>query len=116
MVLLARELERVGVPVLLTVQVDSVAKPWQHDDIIPDNVAAAANFYQPYGVIHGREQIHAADESKTRIIGNYRFDYHQAPVKCEDHRGLTAPSLLITCRATAIPAFGRRSEPRPPAH
>jgi pimeloyl-ACP methyl ester carboxylesterase len=83
-VLLARELERVGIPVLLTVQVDSVAKPWQHDDIIPGNVAAAANFYQPYGFIHGRSTIHAADDSKTRIIGNYRFDYHQAPVKCEN--------------------------------
>ena len=35
-VLLARELDRVGVPVLLTVQVDSVAKPWQHDDVIPE--------------------------------------------------------------------------------
>lgn len=83
-VLLARELNRAGIPVLLTVQVDSVAKPWQHDDIIPGNVAAAANFYQPHGFIHGRSMIRAADDSKTRIIGNYRFDYHQAPVKCEN--------------------------------
>jgi hypothetical protein len=83
-VLLARELGRAGIPVLLTVQIDSVAKPWQHDDIIPGNVAAAANFYQPHGFIHGRSLIRAADDSKTRIIGNYRFDYHQAPVKCEN--------------------------------
>lgn len=83
-VLLARELGRAGIPVLLTVQIDSVAKPWQHDDIIPGNVAAAANFYQPHGFIHGRSMIRAADDSKTRIIGNYRFDYHQAPVKCEN--------------------------------
>lgn len=82
-VLLARELKQVGVSVLLTVQVDSVAKPWQHDDIIPDNVMAAVNFYQPNGVIHGRQQIRAADESKTQILGNYRFDYHESPVKCE---------------------------------
>ncbi len=82
-VLLARELREIGVPVLLTVQVDSVAKPWQHDDIIPDNVMAAVNFYQPNGVIHGRQQIRAADQSKTQILGNYRFDYHEAPVKCE---------------------------------
>jgi hypothetical protein len=82
-VLLARELKRAGIPVMLTVQVDSVVKPWQHDEVIPDNVAAAANFYQPHGVIHGRSTIRAADDSKTQIIGNYRFDYQQAPVKCE---------------------------------
>jgi hypothetical protein len=82
-VLLARELKQIGVPVLLTVQVDSVAKPWQHDDVIPDNVLAAANFYQPHGFIHGRQQIHAADQSKTQILGNYRFDYRESPVKCE---------------------------------
>lgn len=82
-VLLARELDREHIPVLLTVQVDSVAKPWQHDGVIPNNVAAAANFYQPHGLIHGRSQIQAEDNSKTRILGNYRFDYHQNPVRCE---------------------------------
>jgi pimeloyl-ACP methyl ester carboxylesterase len=82
-VLLARELKEVGVPVLLTVQVDSVAKPWQHDAVIPENVAAAVNFYQPHGFIHGRSEIHAEDGSKTEILGNYRFDYQKAPIKCE---------------------------------
>jgi len=82
-VLLARDLDRVGVPVMLTVQVDSVAKPWQHDALIPENVAAAANFYQPHGLLHGRPQIWAVDDTKTQILGNYRFDYKQAPVKCE---------------------------------
>lgn len=82
-VLLARELDQAGIPVLLTVQVDSVAKPWQRDDLIPDNVEAAVNFYQPHGFVHGRSLIRAEDDSKTRILGNYRFDYQQAPVKCE---------------------------------
>lgn len=82
-VLLARELDQEGIPVLLTVQVDSVAKLWQHDGVIPDNVVAAANFYQPHGFVHGRSEIRAADASKTQILGNYRFDYSQAPVKCE---------------------------------
>jgi len=82
-VLLAGDLDRIGVPVMLTVQVDSVAKPWQHDDVIPDNVAAAVNFYQPHGIIHGRSLIRAADDSKTQILGNYRFDYKLSPVKCE---------------------------------
>jgi pimeloyl-ACP methyl ester carboxylesterase len=82
-VLLARDLQRVGIPVQLTVQVDSVAKPWQKDSIIPDNVAAAVNFYQTRGVIHGRREIVAADPAKTHILGNYRFDYRKDPVQCE---------------------------------
>ena len=82
-VLLARELHRAGVPVLLTVQVDSVAKPWQQDEVIPDNVAAAVNFYQSHGLIHGRSEIKAEDGSKTQILGNYRFDYREHPVQCE---------------------------------
>ncbi len=82
-VLLARELDRAGIPVLLTVQVDSVAKPWQQDRVIPENVSAAVNFYQPHGFVHGRPMIQAADDSKTQILGNYRYDYHQAPVTCE---------------------------------
>lgn len=82
-VLLARDLDRVGVPVLLTVQVDSIRKIWQHDRIIPDNVAAAVNFYQPHGLVHGRAQIVAADPSRTQILGNYRYDYQEQPVKCE---------------------------------
>jgi pimeloyl-ACP methyl ester carboxylesterase len=82
-VLLARELNRAGIPVRLTVQVDSIAKPWQLDGVIPQNVAAAANFYQPHGWVHGRARITAADVSKTQILGNYRFDYEKKPVKCE---------------------------------
>jgi hypothetical protein len=81
-VMLSRELDRAGIPVLLTVQVDSVAKPWQSDKVIPENVVAAANFYQPHGFIHGRAQITAADDSKTHILGNYRFDYQKDPVQC----------------------------------
>jgi pimeloyl-ACP methyl ester carboxylesterase len=83
-VLLARDLRREGVPVLLTVQIDSVAKMWQNDSVIPDNVAAAVNFYQPHGVIHGRRQITAADPAKTEILGNYLVDYRKTPVQCPE--------------------------------
>jgi hypothetical protein len=82
-VLLARELDRLGIPVLLTAQVDSVAKPWQSDAVIPGNVATAVNFYQPHGLIHGRAQITAAEPSKTQVLGNFRFDYRKEPIKCE---------------------------------
>jgi pimeloyl-ACP methyl ester carboxylesterase len=70
----ARDLEREGVPVLLTVQVDSVGL---HDGIIPANVRAAANFYQhDLFTIRGRGEIRAADPSRTRILGNFQLSYH----------------------------------------
>lgn len=81
-VLLARDLQREGVPVLLTVQVDSIAKAWQNDAIIPDNVAAAVNYYQPHGILHGRTQILAADPAKTQVLGNYLEDYKKNPIAC----------------------------------
>ncbi len=81
-VLLARDLGREGVPVLLTVQVDSVVKPFQNDSVIPDNVVEAINFFQTQGIIHGRRQITAADPSRTQILGNYLMDYKTNPIGC----------------------------------
>ncbi|MFZ0322020.1 MAG: hypothetical protein WAL56_23035 [Candidatus Sulfotelmatobacter sp.] len=83
-VLLARDLGRQGIPVLLTVQVDSVAKVWQNDSVIPSNVTEAVNFYQTQGMIHGRRRITAADPAHTDILGNYRMDYKKAPVECPE--------------------------------
>lgn len=100
-VLLARELDRIGVPVMLTIQVDSVPKLWQNDKVIPDNVSAAVNFYQPHGLIHGSPEIKAADDSKTQILGNYRFDYQQNPVRCEGYswfyRHITPSHMQSEC-------------------
>jgi hypothetical protein len=84
-VTLARELEKDGIPVLLTIQVDSVAKIGEDDTVIPGNVAEAANFYQPSGVLHGRREIRAADAARTRILGNFRFDYETSPVMCKGY-------------------------------
>lgn len=81
-VLLARELQHDGVPVALTIQVDSVRKNGQNDSIIPSNVAEAINFYQPDGFVHGRTRIVAADPARTRILGNLRFKYEQEPAEC----------------------------------
>ena len=83
-VLLARELRRNGIPVLLTVQVDSIAKMWQDDAVIPDNVEAAVNFYQPHGILHGRKQITAENPGKTEVLGNYLEDYKKNPVQCTE--------------------------------
>ena len=82
-VALARQLERNGIPVLLTVQVDSVTKRGQRDGSIPANVAEAANFYQADGLLHGRRQIHAMDPATTRILGNFQFDYRLNHVACD---------------------------------
>ena len=69
----AWDLDRAGIPVLLTVQVDSVGP---HDDLIPPNVHAAVNFYQhdPF-TVQGREEITAADPGSTRILGNFASTY-----------------------------------------
>jgi hypothetical protein len=82
---LARKLERDGIPVLLTIQVDSVSKIGQNDTVIPANVGQAANFYQPDGIVHGRPAIRAADPDQTEIVGNFRFDYKSNPIRCEGY-------------------------------
>ncbi|HUO29813.1 MAG TPA: hypothetical protein VMU80_11395 [Bryobacteraceae bacterium] len=82
---LARSLGREGIPVLLTVQVDSIAKFGQNDNSIPANVAQAANFYQRHGLLRGRARIHAADSSRTRILGNFEFNYMHHAVRCDGY-------------------------------
>src|SRR5262249_375884 len=82
MVELARELDRRGIPVLLTVQIDSVKRFGVDDSVILANVAHAANFYQLNGMIHGRMEIRAADLAKTQILGNFRFDYKECLIHC----------------------------------
>lgn len=81
-VTLARELEKDGIPVLLTIQVDSISKSNENDMMIPTNVSQAANFYQPDGLLRGRPEIRPADAARTQIVGNFRFDYKALPVSC----------------------------------
>ena len=70
---LARQLKEMGVPVLLTVQVDSVGRD---DKVIPSNVARAANLFQRDGlIIKGERDIRPEEPGKTTIIGNFKFDY-----------------------------------------
>lgn len=84
-VTLARELGDEGIPVLLTIQVDSVAKRHENDALIPSNVAQAANFYQPNGLVHGQNKITAVDPSRTKIIGNFKFNYRTSRYSCSDY-------------------------------
>jgi hypothetical protein len=84
-VALARELQDDRIPVLLTVQVDSVAKVGQNDEVIPANVAEAANFYQTDGLLHGRAQIRAEKGAGTRIIGNFHYQYKTKSPSCDEY-------------------------------
>ena len=84
-VYLARALEKEGIPVLLTLQVDSVSRPGADDTTIPANVAQAANFYQSHGLIRGHHDIRAANPARTRIVGNFQFDYESSPLKCSEY-------------------------------
>ena len=82
-VALADALNRDGIPVLLTIQVDSVTKRGENDAVIPPNVAEAVNYYQTDGLLHGRSTIRAADPARTHVIGNFRFTYSSKPLACE---------------------------------
>ena len=82
---LARKLKDDGIPVTRTIQVDSVQKIGERDDVIPPNVAEAANFYQVSGLLHGRREIRAENPATTRIAGNFRYDYSTSTLKCEGY-------------------------------
>jgi hypothetical protein len=84
-VTMARALEKDGIPVLLTIQVDSVSKLGKDDSFIPANVAQAVNFYQLDGFLHGRRKILATDPLRTQILGNFRYDYKTKPVNCDGY-------------------------------
>ena len=81
-VTLANRLKALDIPVLLTIQVDSVQKANQNDELIPPNVQEAVNFYQSEGLLHGRRRIVARDPAKTKILGNHESSYRQNPVSC----------------------------------
>ena len=75
---LSRRLKEMEVPVLLTVQVDSVGF---RDHIVPSNVLRAANLFQQNGwILAGEEKIEAEDPDSTKIIGNVEFDYRYREV------------------------------------
>lgn len=75
---LAWQLKAMNVPVLLTVQIDSVGRG---DRVIPSNVRQAANLFQRNGiVIRGEPAIVAEDLAKTVILGNFEFDYRRKQV------------------------------------
>ena len=81
----ARDLEQLGIPVLLTIQIDIVSKPGQNPILIPRNVEAAINFFQSEGPLHGRTQVVAEDPGQTEIIGNFHMTYDGHHVDCRNY-------------------------------
>jgi hypothetical protein len=79
---LARALSRDGIPVMLTVQVDSVRKSGERDDVIPPNVRQAVNIFQPSGLVHGRPVIRAENPKVTTILGNFQVSYGTRHISC----------------------------------
>jgi len=80
---LSRDLDKLGVAVRMTVQVDSVGRD---DDWISPNVSRALNLYQrDPGPVRGEAEIKAKDPSRTTILGNLRFVYLFRQVDMSDY-------------------------------
>ena len=107
---LARQLQARGVPVLLTVQVDSVPKPGQDDALIPGNVEQAANFYQTNGFPRGQKQIRAADSSRTKILGNFRLEYGAKALACQGYPWIARTFMKSHIEIECDPAVWHRVE------
>jgi len=85
----ARDLQRHGIPVSLTIQIDSVKKFGQDNRTVPANVAKAVNFYQRSGLTRGQPLIVAADAGRTKILGNFHMKYEDHQVNCDNYRWLS---------------------------
>lgn len=83
MVELSRKLEKSRILVLLAFQVDSVRRFGVDDRVIPPHIARAANCHPPDRIIHGREEIRAADPSE--ILASFRFEYKEHPIHCPEY-------------------------------
>jgi hypothetical protein len=84
-VVFARELAKQGIPVQLTIQMDTIGKFGRDDSKIPSNVANAINFYQSRGPLQGLTEIVAANPAQTSIIGNLHMTYEGHRINCANY-------------------------------
>ncbi len=84
-VALARQLGQMDIPVELTIQIDTIAKPGHRASSISPNVASAINFYQTAGPLHGAPEIVALDPARTTVLGNIRMTYENRPINCDNY-------------------------------
>ena len=85
----ARDLGRKGIPILLTIQIDSVRKLGQDGHTVPGNVAKAVNLYQTRGLTPGETHIVPADPARTIILGNFRMSYDHRRINCDNYKWLS---------------------------
>jgi hypothetical protein len=81
----AGKLDQMGIPVALTIQIDTIAKPGHKVSGVPPNVANAINFYQTEGPLHGAPKIVAIDPARTNIMGNIHMTYENRPINCDNY-------------------------------
>jgi pimeloyl-ACP methyl ester carboxylesterase len=81
----ADKLGRMDIPVALTVQIDTIAKPGHRASSISPNVTSAINFYQTRGPLHGAPEIVAFDPARTTVLGNIRMTYEDRPINCDNY-------------------------------
>jgi len=81
----ANKLGRMNIPVALTVQIDTIAKPGHKASSISPNVTRAINFYQTRGPLHGAPEIVAFDSARTIVLGNIRMTYEDRPINCDNY-------------------------------
>jgi pimeloyl-ACP methyl ester carboxylesterase len=81
----ARQLGQMDIPVALTIQIDTIAKPGHRASAISPNVASAINFYQTAGPLHGAPEIVALDPARTAVLGNIRMTYENRPINCDNY-------------------------------
>src|SRR3981081_1634370 len=81
----ARQLGQMDIPVALTIQIDTIAKPGHRASAISPNVASAINFYQTKGPLHGAPEIVAFDPARTAVLGNIRMTYENRPINCDNY-------------------------------
>ena len=81
----ARQLGQMDIPVALTVQIDTIAKPGHRASPISPNVASAINFYQTAGPLHGAPEIVAFDPARTTVLGNIKMTYENRPINCDNY-------------------------------
>jgi hypothetical protein len=95
----AHKLSEMGIPITLTIQVDTIRKPGHKISSIPPNVANAINFYQTKGPLHGQPEITAADPIHTKILGNIQMTYENRPINCGNYswysRTINKPHHMI---------------------
>jgi hypothetical protein len=100
---ISQELKKMGVPILLTIQIDSVGF-LSDDHMIPSNVKRAGNLFQNDGwILRGENEIEPENPNKTKVVANIKFDYQD--------KNIDVSSLSWERRVFSIPHVKMEADP-----